>query len=95
LHHGTDRQTADHRVHHHEFPVRRGAAALDEAESLLETGVMDSTGVLELVAFIEETWAVKVEDDDIVPENLDSVDNITAFVSRKLSETGEAARQAS
>jgi len=58
---------------------------LSETDSLLETGVIDSTGVLELVAFIEETYGIKVEDEEIMPENLDSVVNITAYVTYKLS----------
>lgn len=59
---------------------------LGEADSLLETGVIDSTGVLELVAFIEETYEIKIDDEEIVPENLDSIANITLFVTQKLSQ---------
>jgi acyl carrier protein len=55
-------------------------------DSLLETGVIDSTGVLELVAFIEETYGIKVEDEEIIPENLDSISNITVYISQKLSQ---------
>ena len=54
----------------------------DEA-SLLEAGVIDSTGVLELVAFIEETYGIKVEDEELLPENLDSIANICNFIRRK------------
>ena len=50
--------------------------------SFLETGMIDSTGILELVAFLEERYAMKVADDQLVPENLDSVANIAAFVAR-------------
>lgn len=59
-------------------------------DSLLETGVIDSTGVLELVAFIEEMYGIKVEDEEIVPENLDSISNITSYISGKLSQTVNA-----
>ncbi len=55
---------------------------VDDA-SLLELGVIDSTGVLELVLFLEETFQVTVLDDELVPENLDSVEGIAGFVSRK------------
>lgn len=58
-------------------------AALRNAESLLDSGVMDSTGVLEVIAFIEETFSVTVEDAEMLPENLDSIDNITHFIVRK------------
>jgi acyl carrier protein len=54
-----------------------------EDDSLLELGVVDSTGVLELVAFIEERYAVAVADDELVPENLDSIVRIARFVAEK------------
>ena len=68
------------------FLFDEGEKTLNETESLLETGVIDSTGVLELVAFIEETYQIKIEDEEIMPENLDSVENIVTFVSYKLSQ---------
>ena len=52
--------------------------------SLLESGVVDSTGILELVAFLEETYRIVIENEDLVPSNLDSVNNIVSFVRRKL-----------
>lgn len=52
--------------------------------SLLENGVMDSTGALELALFLEEKFGITVEDDEMVPENLDSIDNIIKFVKGKL-----------
>ena len=63
---------------------------LGQEDSLLETGVIDSTGVLELVAFIEETNGIKVEDEEIVPENLDSISNISSYISQKLSQNDNA-----
>jgi acyl carrier protein len=57
--------------------------ALDDGVSLMKTGVVDSTGVLELISFLEEQFGVKVEDEEMTPENLDSVDRIVAFVTRK------------
>ncbi len=51
--------------------------------SFLEAGIIDSTGVLELVQFIEETWDCKVADEDMVPENLDSLPRLVAFVQKK------------
>ena len=56
---------------------------LRNQDSLLEQGIMDSTGVLELVAFLESQFGIKVADDELVPDNLDSVDRIVAFVGRK------------
>ncbi len=51
--------------------------------SFLESGLVDSTGVLELVQFLEETFQVKVEDEDLIPANLDSVNALTRFVENK------------
>ena len=59
-----------------------GAALRDDA-SLLEEDVLDSTGVLELVAFLEERYGVAVADEELLPENLDSLDAIAAYVLRK------------
>jgi acyl carrier protein len=58
-------------------------SALGGSTSLIEAGVIDSTGVLELVGFLEEEFALRIADDELVPENLDSIDNIVRFVERK------------
>lgn len=52
-------------------------------DSFLEKGIIDSTGVLELVGHIETTYGFRVEADEITPENLDSLNKLAAFVSRK------------
>lgn len=57
---------------------------LTDNDSFLEKGIIDSTGVLELVAFVEEIFGIKVEDNELVPENLDSVNNLITFVDNKL-----------
>lgn len=54
-----------------------------DTDSLLDKGIIDSTGVLELVAHLEETYGIKVEDEELIPENLDSIANVTAFITRK------------
>ena len=58
-------------------------AALQDGDSFLAGGIIDSTGVLEIMLFVEETFDIKVEDEEMLPENLDSVDNLVAFVQRK------------
>jgi acyl carrier protein len=58
---------------------------LDDDDSLLENGIIDSTGVLELILFLEENLQIKVNDDEILPENLDSVNNICNFAKNKIS----------
>jgi acyl carrier protein len=61
------------------------ATRLTDDASLLDLGVVDSTGVLETIGFIESEFGVSVEDDEIVPANLDSIGRIAAFVDRKLA----------
>ena len=56
---------------------------IDSTTSFLESGIIDSTGILEIVHYLEEEFAIKVEDEEIVPENLDSLRNIAAYVQRK------------
>jgi acyl carrier protein len=58
--------------------------ALSDEESFLENGVIDSTGVLELVAFLEQRFEISVADRELLPENLDSVNNAARFVQRKI-----------
>lgn len=58
---------------------------LGQDQSLLDSGVIDSTGVLELVSFLEKTFGFSVNDEELIPDNLDSIKNITAFVQKKLT----------
>jgi acyl carrier protein len=51
----------------------------------LENGILDSTGVLELVGFLEEKFGIRVEDDELVPDNMSSLEKITLYISRKIS----------
>ncbi len=57
---------------------------LSDDSSFLEEGIIDSTGVLELVSFLEEEFGITVDDEDLIPENLDSINNVTAYLERKL-----------
>ncbi len=56
---------------------------LNNDDSLLDNGIIDSTGVLELIAFLEQQFQITVEDMELVPENLDSVNRLTSFIQRK------------
>ena len=67
----------------HNFVLGAGGLTLADGDSFLDHHVLDSTGFLELVAFLEETFALKVADSEMVPENLDSIENVAAFVARK------------
>lgn len=59
------------------------AASLTDDASLLDRGIVDSTGVLEVISFLEQEFGVEVADNEIVPDNLDSIGRIAAFVKKK------------
>ena len=63
------------------------AASFADDTSFLEEGIIDSTGVLELITFLEEEFAIKVDDQELTPENLDSVNNVLTFLEAKLQNT--------
>ena len=58
--------------------------ALTDEQSFLESGIIDSTGILELVAFLEKTYGVEISDEELLPENLDSINSISEFLRTKL-----------
>ncbi len=57
---------------------------LSNSDSFMQAGIIDSTGVLELASFIEQQYSFTIEDDEMTPGNLDSIDNLVAFISRKI-----------
>ena len=73
------------------FLMGADAADFADSDSFIERHIIDSTGFLELVTFLEETWGFVVEDVEMVPEHLDSLDGLAAFVSRKLGLPASAA----
>jgi len=56
---------------------------LNDDDSFLEQGIIDSTGILELVSFAQESFGIKIEDAELVPDNLDSLNNLEAFITKK------------
>lgn len=60
------------------------AAGLKDDASFLDTGIIDSTGILELITFLEDTYLIKIEAAEMVPENLDSISKVCDFLGRKL-----------
>ena len=58
-------------------------SALSDDESLMQKGIVDSTGILEMITHLEATYGIKVADDEMVPDNLDSVSSIVQFLHRK------------
>jgi acyl carrier protein len=61
-----------------------GQASLSNDDSFLEKGIFDSTGILELVSFVENRYSVELEPHELVPENLDSIASLGQFLQRKL-----------
>jgi len=61
------------------------AGTIQGDTSLLDAGIVDSTGVLEMVEFLEQRFSIKIEDTELLPDNLDSIDRMVALVARKTS----------
>jgi acyl carrier protein len=66
------------------FPLADEGAELGGGDSLIEAGVIDSTGVLELIEYLESNYDIQISDEEVLPDNLDSIDRIGRFVSSKL-----------
>ena len=60
-------------------------SVLSNNDSFLNKGILDSTGILELIYFLEDEFDIKVEDDEMIPNNLDSIVNLVAFINKKKS----------
>lgn len=58
---------------------------LHDTDSFMEKGIVDSTGIMELVSFVEQNFNFKIADEELLPENLDSLNNLAAFISKKLN----------
>ena len=77
-----------------EFIIEEGLAGdrtivFTDDDSFLERGLIDSTGVLELIVFVEEQFGIAVRDEDLVPENFDSVEKLSRYISLKLAEANQ------
>jgi len=59
------------------------ASMLEDSDSFMQNGVVDSTGILEVTGFIEEKYSIQIENEEMTPANLDSVDNLVNFIARK------------
>ncbi|MBD3419284.1 MAG: acyl carrier protein [Chitinivibrionales bacterium] len=60
-------------------------SSLQDDTSFLESGIIDSTGILEVITYIETETSIKIADEELLPENLDSLDKIDAFLTRKVT----------
>ncbi len=66
------------------FLVGDDNESVSDSDSFMQAGIIDSTGVLELVSFIEQQYNFTIEDDEMTPGNLDSMNNLVTFISRKI-----------
>ena len=71
------------RINKIERPSGQDCLAAGET-SFLEEGIIDSTGILELVTYLEDEYSITVEDEELVPENLDSISNVASYLERKI-----------
>lgn len=60
------------------------ASQLEDDTSFLDSGIIDSTGILELIQFLEETYGITIADEELVPENFDSLNNVVQYLERKI-----------
>jgi acyl carrier protein len=67
-----------------EYFIKDSGVIIKDDTSFLDEGILDSTGVMELVAFIETDFKIRVEDEEIIPDNFDSIDKLVAFIDMKL-----------
>jgi acyl carrier protein len=67
-----------------EVAVELGRESLKPDEDLLEQGIIDSLGIMKLIVFLEETFGIKVSDEDVVPENFQSLDIMIKFIEQKM-----------
>lgn len=65
------------------FLARKGKTEISNEDMLLETGLVDSTGIFELVSFVERTFGIEFDDTEIVPENFESINSLAAFIRSK------------
>ena len=67
-----------------QFLARKDAAAVTDDGSLLDSGLIDSTGIFEIVGFLETQFKIEVADEEIVPDNFETANDIVAFVNSKM-----------
>ena len=66
------------------------ADGLEDNTSLLDKGIIDSTGVLEMVGFLSDEFSITIEDDELVPENFDSIEKVATYLQKKLNDMTSA-----
>ncbi|MFH1460546.1 MAG: acyl carrier protein [Candidatus Omnitrophota bacterium] len=69
------------------FLMGADPVTLNDSDSFLEQSIIDSTGVLELVEFIQDSFGIKIEDEELMPDNLDSLNSIEKFIKSKIEDS--------
>jgi acyl carrier protein len=77
------------------FGVESPRFAFSDDDSFQARGIVDSTGILELVCHLQERYGINIEDDELVPDNLDSINRVVSFITRKQCEQPEVIVRAS
>lgn len=72
-----------------DYFVKKSGARLADNTSFLDEGIIDSTGVMELVAFLENTFDIRIEDEEIIPDNFDSINKLLQYVQTKLNSSAK------
>lgn len=67
------------------FLIGNEKEKLGDNDSFMQKGIVDSTGILEVATFIENEYGISISDNEMIPDNLDSIDNLARFVAKKLS----------
>jgi acyl carrier protein len=75
-----------------EYAAGKGLTELKDDEPLLKTNIIDSLGSFRMIAFLEETFPLTIEDTDMVPENFQTLNDVETFVARKLGKVDDEAR---
>jgi len=83
MHVANDARTSLRRLILEDYLFTDDDKALTDDMSFLEEGILDSMGILEIIMYLEEQFEVTVAEDEMVPENLDSIDNLLAYIARK------------
>ena len=76
------------------FSLGRDLSHLSSSQSLTERGFIDSVGIVEVLTFLETRYDIQISDDETVPENIDTIDNIVRFIGAKRGEAAPAGRDA-
>lgn len=71
------------------YLLSAGVDSFEDNDSFLEKGIIDSTGVLELLEFLEDTFQIVVEDEEVIPDNLDTLTCLTTYIRNKLEDAGK------